>query len=167
MAEFGANRDQSMDQGSGNGNHREHGRADGRDPLTAKAEQAANEAASAAQTVLAAGESAFDEIREAADKQRHVGAEQMGAVARAIHGVARELEPQLPDAAKLVHSAAQTIESGSTALRERGFAEMASDLRRLAHEQPLGFFGGAVLAGFAVSRFIKSSAQHPHGTGEA
>jgi hypothetical protein len=62
----------------------------------------------------------------------------------------------LPQAAQIVHSAAQGLESVSKALRERSLGELGSELKSLTRRQPAAAFVGWVAAGFALSRFLKS-----------
>ena len=56
-----------------------------------------------------------------------------------------------------VHGAASRIESVSAALRDRSIEDLLQNAGRLARSQPAALFGGAVLAGIALSRFLKSS----------
>jgi ABC-type transporter Mla subunit MlaD len=93
------------------------------------------------------------------EQQKQLGAEQLGGVARAVHSAAREFEDQLPRVAESVHSAAARLESASSSLRNRRADEVIAEVGRFAREQPAVFFGGAVLVGFALSRFLKSSAE--------
>jgi hypothetical protein len=104
-------------------------------------------------------EAVADTARNAAEQQKQAGAEQLGGMAHAIHGAAREIEGQMPEAARFVHDAAAKLEGAADALRERSVDDLVEGFGRFARTQPLAFFGGAVLAGFAVSRFLKSSGQ--------
>ncbi len=92
-----------------------------------------------------------------AEEQKQRGADRIGGLARVVHGAAQELEPELPQAAAYIHDAASGLERASTSLRERSVEEVIGELGRLAREQPAVLFGGAVLAGIALSRFLKSS----------
>jgi hypothetical protein len=47
----------------------------------------------------------------------------------------------------------------ASSLRERSIDDLVRSLNNFARNQPAAFFGGAVLAGFALSRFLKSSAE--------
>ena len=44
------------------------------------------------------------------------------------------------------------------ALRQRSIGDLMNTFTDLGKKEPLALFGGAVLAGFAISRFLKSSA---------
>jgi hypothetical protein len=41
-------------------------------------------------------------------------------------------------------------------LRNRNLSDIAQSIRRIGQERPLALFGGAVLAGFVMTRFLKS-----------
>ena len=99
-----------------------------------------------------------DEARHMADRQTEAGADQIGGMAHAIHGAARELEGEMPMAAGYVHDAASHLQDVAQRLHERGVGEVLREVNRFARSQPTAFFGGAVLAGFMISRFLKSSA---------
>lgn len=102
---------------------------------------------------------AAERARSFAERQKDLGAEQIGGVARAIHTAAREFETELPQMAKAVHDAAARLDSASTSLRDRSAAELIAAFNGFARSQPAALFGVAVLAGFAASRFLKSTAE--------
>jgi hypothetical protein len=104
---------------------------------------------------------ATESARSFAEEGKETTARQIGTVASAIRGVARELEGQMPKGAEFVRSAAATLESGAERLRQRSVDEWLEGFKRFAHDEPAALFGGAILAGFAVSRFLNSSRAHP------
>jgi hypothetical protein len=65
----------------------------------------------------------------------------------------------MPQAAGLIHDAATRLEGAAASLRDRSVDDLLRSLNDFARNQPAAFFGSAVLAGFALSRFLKSSAQ--------
>ncbi|XSC44560.1 hypothetical protein ACF1BQ_044925 [Bradyrhizobium sp. RDT10] len=97
-------------------------------------------------------------IADAADEAKSKGVDQMAGVTRAVHGAADELSHELPLAAGYIHSVADKLESASSALRERSVEDLVSSFNNFARRQPAAAFAGSVLAGFALSRFLKSSA---------
>jgi len=99
-----------------------------------------------------------DEIVGAADEAKAKSVGQMASVTRAVHSAADELGRELPQAAGYIHSVADGLESASSALRERSVEDLVSTFNNFAHRQPAAAFAGSVLAGFALSRFLKSSA---------
>jgi len=106
---------------------------------------------------------AAEQAQSFAERQKTLGAEQIGGVARAVHSAAREFEGQMPIVAKSVHDAAARLEGAAASLRDQSPAELISGLNRFAREQPAVFFGAAILAGFAASRFLKSTAETSSG----
>jgi hypothetical protein len=120
----------------------------------------ASSAAEDAKTALdAASVTVKERARTVAEQQKKAGADQIGGVARAIHGAAHEIEQEMPHAAGFIHDAAAKLEGAADSLRERSVDDLIRSLNNFARSQPATFFGGAVLAGFALSRFLKSSAQ--------
>jgi hypothetical protein len=115
-------------------------------------------AAETAKTALEAGSVTVKQgARKLAEQQKQAGADQIGGVARA--GAAREIEQKMPQAAGFIHDAAARLEGAAASLRERSVDDLMRSLNDFARTQPAVFFGGAVLAGFALSRFLKSSAE--------
>jgi F0F1-type ATP synthase membrane subunit b/b' len=96
-----------------------------------------------------------DNAERIAEQQKEAGAEQVGSVARAVHGAAGELEKELPQAARYIHD---RLDRASLALRERSVDDLVHSLSDFARKQPATFFGSAVFAGFVLSRFLKSTA---------
>ena len=102
---------------------------------------------------------------EIGERQKSAGADQLVGIAGAVHAAADELDRQLPGAAGYVHQAASRIENAASGLRDRRLSDLIEDMRHLAHDRPLALFGGAVVAGFALSRFLKSGdINHTRGT---
>jgi hypothetical protein len=99
-----------------------------------------------------------EQAQHLADQQKDAGADQIEGMAHAIHGAARELEGEMPVAAGYVHDAASRLQDAAQRLHERGIGELLNDVNNFARSQPTAFFGGAVLAGFMITRFLKSSA---------
>jgi len=98
---------------------------------------------------------------EVASQQKDAGADQIRIVARAVHGAACELESEMPQFAGYVHDAGQRLEQAASELRNGNIDDLMDRLGQFARSQPVALFGGSVLAGFALTRFLKSSAQHP------
>jgi hypothetical protein len=80
-------------------------------------------------------------------------------VARGIQGAADNLEAEAPQIADFVREAAQTVERLSNDLRERNLREIAASVSNFAREEPVAFFGGAILAGFVIARLSKQASQ--------
>jgi hypothetical protein len=101
------------------------------------------------------------ELETSAADQKRRGAETMRAFASAVQHAAGELDHESPVVARQFRTAAQKVEELSEGLRDRSVRDLVSDVSEFARRQPLWFFGGAIIAGFALSRFLKSSAAAP------
>jgi hypothetical protein len=86
------------------------------------------------------------------------GADAMQGFARAIESAAASLEPQSPQIARRVRGVADRVDEFSTSIRGRSLRELLDAAQDLARKQPTAFIAGAVVAGFALGRFVTSSA---------
>jgi hypothetical protein len=135
---------------------------DGTDSSTAEKRFGEND--SVAEKAAEATEPVKKQAGKFAEEQKQSGAERIGTMATAIHGAARELEGRMPAAAAYVHDAAARMEDAASTLRERSVDDLMKSIDKFAQSRPGALFGGAMLAGFALSRFLKSSG-HGHGGG--
>lgn len=123
-----------------------------------------DEAAGAMQDIQAEGSGVVEAARQRAssfaEEQKRAGAEQAKGLAEATHRAADQLKDVSPQLAHYVHEAASSVEGLARALRERSPGELIGQAEDLARRQPVAFFGAAVLAGFALARFARSSASH-------
>jgi hypothetical protein len=92
-----------------------------------------------------------------AEEQKAFGADQVDGIARAASKAADELEQASPQLARYVRDAASAADNISTSLRERSIGDILQDVTDFARREPVIFFGLTVAAGFALSRFLKSS----------
>jgi hypothetical protein len=97
------------------------------------------------------------------DRQKAAGAEQIKTFAHAFHKAAENLDGNSPGAASYVRYAAARLDRFSSTVRDRSLDELMGQVRDFARVQPVAFFGGAVVAGFALTRFLKSSGENPPG----
>jgi uncharacterized phage infection (PIP) family protein YhgE len=97
-----------------------------------------------------------EDAAQLAEQQKETGARQLSGIAGAVHAAADQLDQQLPGAARYIHDAAERIDHAASDLRNRNLTDIADGVRRLSQERPLALFGGAVLAGFVLTRFLKS-----------
>lgn len=133
-------------------------RAVGSDPQSRESTSAASEPGAQARAQLEEISAPLREsARQMAEQQRDAGADHLADLGRAVHGAATGLEKELPHAAHYIHTAADGLESASSKLRERSIDDLVGMFDRFAKHQPAAAFAGAVLAGFALSRFLKSS----------
>lgn len=134
-------------------------------PMVARA--AERETGSAAERTAEKASSLRDEVqartRQMADEQKRKSADRMGSIARAVRSAAGDLEREMPQAAGFIQDAAQRLEETSADLKHLSLDEIMDRVGDFARRQPAAFFGGAVFAGFILSRFLKSSSSR---TGE-
>lgn len=97
------------------------------------------------------------DARLVAERQKEHGADRLVGLASAMHRAAQELEPELPQTAACIHDFAGGIERVSSSLRAQSVEDVTQKFTTVARNRPVALFGGAVLAGLALSRFLKSS----------
>jgi hypothetical protein len=111
--------------------------------------------------VTEAAETARDKAEELASEGKAAGADQIEGFARAARTAANDLDKQSPEIAGYVRQAADGIEQAANSVRNRSVGEFVEMMGSFARTQPTAFFGSAVLAGFVMSRFVKSRADRP------
>lgn len=138
--------------------------AEGGSPGTESTEQLKTEAAEAADDLRRHGEEAAATVRDRAtafaQEQKEAGARQVDSLARAVNRAAEELEQSSPQLAGYARHAASSVDTLSHSLRDRSLSDLFNDANQYARREPVVFFGAAMAAGFALSRFLRSSAQH-------
>ncbi len=98
-----------------------------------------------------------DAIGDQLNQQKAAGADYVGNIANAVRSAANGFESDLPQAAEYIRLAAGQIDGVSSALRKRDFNELIGGVQDFARRQPTAFLGVAVVAGFALVRFLKST----------
>lgn len=99
-----------------------------------------------------------DKAEQIAQDQKEASTGHMRTLATAVHGAARELENGMPKIANVVHDVGDRIERTADDLRSHSMDELFEGFDRYARQQPAIVFGGALMAGFVLTRFLKSSA---------
>jgi len=105
-----------------------------------------------------AKETVTDEAKKQAESGVEQTAEQVEGLSAAVDQVASSLSDN--DVEGLAAYARQTSEKLSTFaghLQGRSVDELASDAKKIAHENPTAFLLGSVALGFGLSRFLKAS----------
>src|SRR5690242_13527528 len=97
----------------------------------------------------------IEQAEQISEQKKQAGARQIDDMAKAVHSAADELKEQMPKAAELVHNAAARLEQGAGALRERSMGDLVNGLTDFGRKDPMALFGSAMVAGFAISRFLK------------
>ncbi len=108
-------------------------------------------------------DAARDSVRTHADRSREAGASAIHDVAEAARTAAGEIERSSPELARYAHDAASAVDRLSDTIRNRSFGDLMRSVDDFARREPVAFFGVTMLAGFAVSRFLGSSARRNHG----
>jgi hypothetical protein len=103
------------------------------------------------------------ELGQTAEEQKVRGVEAMQGFVRAINSAAGELDGQSPTVARYVRDAAQQVEALSNNIRGKSVTELMHAASDVARSQPAVFIAAAVASGFALSRFLKSSANRDDG----
>jgi len=133
---------------------------------SAAAETVKREATGALSDVKAEGAgvvaTAKDRAAGLVEEQKEAGARQAEGIADAVHRAADQLQDASPAIARYVHEAASSVDGLARTLRDRSPGEMMGRIEEFARRQPVAFFGASMLAGFALTRFARSSAAHVH-----
>jgi gas vesicle protein len=108
---------------------------------------------------------ATDKFKQTVDGQKNAGAEYVGSLADTIRRAAREFDRDLPIAGTYIRRAASQVEGVADTIRTGNFNDLVRGAQSFARRQPTAFLGMAVLAGFGVVRFLKSSASDSEGLG--
>jgi hypothetical protein len=120
----------------------------------------ASEFADAAKDVAS---QATDKLKQTVDSQKSASAEYVGSLADTMRRAAREFDGDLPIAGVYIRKAASQIEGVSDSIKTGNFKDLVRSAQSFARRQPTAFLGMAVLAGFGVVRFLKSSANGSEG----
>ena len=100
-----------------------------------------------------------DELSRTGEQQKERGADALRHFAGAIDSAASELENQSPAVAHIVHETARRVDGLSSQLANRNVNELIEQAAEFARARPALFIGGSVAAGFALARFLGSSAR--------
>ena len=99
-----------------------------------------------------------DRARSAADQQKHAAVGRVEGIAHALRTASDELRDQgQPIVAEYSRYAAEGLESMAQSLDRREVGDFVNGIEQFARERPVAFIGGAMVAGFALARFMKSS----------
>lgn len=133
-----------------------------------KEAQSANEKLhEASESVKSGAREAVDEAQRTANAYaehgKTVAAGGLSDFASAIRRASDELNQRDQDiAARFVSHAATSLEDIANTVSHTSAEDVMSTMQGFARRNPAVFVGGAVLAGLAVGRFLRSSGQRPH-----
>jgi hypothetical protein len=151
--------DHGSDGGHWAGQHQRAGDSSSagvQEQLGSMAEAAKAQAAEAVQPMKEAA-------RKVAQDQKNIVADRMGQFARSIDAAAGQFGRESPTMGEVLSAAAGSIRNASESLRQRHIDDLSGALQEFGRKRPAALFAGAVAAGFAISRFVKSSAPEPSG----
>jgi hypothetical protein len=100
---------------------------------------------------------ATDKLKQTVDDRKNAGADYVGNLADTMRRAAREFDQDLPIAGAYIRKAASQIEGVSDQIKTGNFNDLIQGAQSFARRQPTAFLGLAVLAGFGMVRFLKSS----------
>jgi hypothetical protein len=112
----------------------------------------------ASRTATTGMEAARRMAEQQVSKQTSAAADQVEHVAEMLDTAADTVERVVPPAADYVRQAASSVHDASETLREQTIDDVVEAVMRFARAQPAAFAGASVLVGFALARFLKSSA---------
>src|SRR5262245_41508610 len=69
-----------------------------------------------------------EKAAQAVREQKEAGATQLQSFAQAVHGAARELEPQMPKMANLIHEAGDQLDRFAAKVKDRSIEEMVNSV---------------------------------------
>src|SRR5262245_1147239 len=96
--------------------------------------------------------------RQRIEQTKQTAAEHVETVAQALASAKERLEHDQPTLAEYAGRIATGVGNLATRLREGSMDDLLGDTRDLARRNPALFLAGSVALGFALSRFLKSSA---------
>ena len=109
---------------------------------------------------LGAAESVKERARSAASDQKNQAAERLSGFADALRTASSDLDQRGQSMASgFVRQAAEGLDYVSGAVRTQDLDDLVETVESFARRQPAVFLGSAVLAGFGLARFVKSSAE--------
>jgi hypothetical protein len=112
-------------------------------------------------------EHAKEQGKDALARRKDDAASEVDSVAGALHETADRLQHDdrstlAPKIGRYVGYAAQQLESASRQLRDKDIDTLFDDAAALGRRSPAVLFAGAAVAGFLLSRFLKSSSTRTH-----
>jgi hypothetical protein len=99
-----------------------------------------------------------EQLSETAEAGVDRGADTLGQFVRAMQAAGREIGPEAPGLARTLDDVASNVDGFADSIRGRSLSELVSSAAELARRNPTMFLAGTIVAGFAVSRFVRSTA---------
>ena len=92
-----------------------------------------------------------------ASKTMTTAGDTLDSVAQAVRDAGSGIRDQQPQIAEFAETAATQVEKAAEYLRVHDANDLIDEASRFARQQPMVLVGGALLAGLAVGRLLKSS----------
>ena len=102
------------------------------------------------------GDAAVGKAEDMAQRTLKSGVDQVHAMTQVAERAADQLQQQSPMIADYVRDAAKSIDRMGSALRERTVGDLLTSATDFGRKQPVLFFAGAAVIGFALSRFVRT-----------
>ncbi|WP_346795594.1 hypothetical protein R5M92_09025 [Halomonas sp. Bachu 37] len=118
------------------------------------------------ETAHEVSEAAHQQAENLFSQQRDNAAEQAGKFSSVFQKMADEFDnQQQPYFSEKARKLADTTDRFTQNLRNRDLQSICNDAQSYSRREPALFIGGAIAAGFLVSRFLRSSSQHQSASG--
>lgn len=105
--------------------------------------------------------SAFNRVTEQLSEKTEAGvdcgANTLGSLARAMQTAGDEVATDSPGLARSLNQAAHHVESFADTIKGQSLSDLTHGAAELARRNPSLFLAGTIAAGFALSRFLRSS----------
>ena len=99
--------------------------------------------------------------RQTLEQRKRSAADRVDGIAQALERTGAQFSENEPTLADLASRLSGTVSNLATRLREGSIDDLVEDTRAFARRNPGLFIAGGLLAGFALARFVKASAQRP------
>ena len=109
---------------------------------------------------------ATHKLKDAVNDRKSAGAEYVGSLADTMRRAAKEFDNDLPIAGSYIRKAAAQVDGVSDSIKTGNLNDLVRNAQAFARRQPTAFLGIAVLAGFGVVRFLKSSVDEASNVGQ-
>ncbi|SFU93637.1 hypothetical protein [Halomonas korlensis] len=124
-----------------------------RDELKGRARESAEDVKGAAQ----------QRVNSLFDNQKSAAAEQTHKVSQALHRMGDEFDQQQQTTfSRWANQLADQTDRVADQLRHQDLQRLMRSAGAYSRREPMLFMGGAIAAGFVVSRFLRSSSRHRH-----
>jgi hypothetical protein len=102
--------------------------------------------------------------RQTLEQRKRSAADRVEGIAQALERTSANFSENEPTLAELANRLSGTVSNLATRLREGSIDDLVDDTRSFARRNPVLFIAGGLVAGFALARFVKASAQRPLAT---